>query len=124
IHSLALRAGGIHSLALRAGGIHSLALRAGGIHSLALRAGGIHSLALRAGCSSQLSGYWGSSSSRAGWATLSGRAVSIMTASSSVRVTDRLAVMVPGWGPWGMPRGWRVIEASATPRRLPNRPRT
>ena len=38
-----------------------------------------------------------------------------MTASSSVRVTSRLATMVPGCGPCGMPRGCSVNDASSTP---------
>src|SRR5262249_30020658 len=58
--------------------------------------------------SSQLSGYWGSSSSSACLVNFKGRTVSIITASSSVRVIDRLAAMVPGCGPWGIPRGCRV----------------
>ena len=40
------------------------------------------------------------------------------------RVIGRLATIVPGCGPCGMPRGCSVNDASSTPRRLPNRPRT
>ena len=54
----------------------------------------------------------------------SGWCVSTITASSSVRVTGRLATIVPGCGPCGMPRGCSVSDASSTPRRLPKRPRT
>ena len=53
-----------------------------------------------------------------------GLLLALLTASSSVAVTSRLATMVPGCGPCGMPRGWSVNDDSSTPRRLPNRPRT
>src|SRR5207253_5315225 len=43
-----------------------------------------------------------------------------MTASSSVRVAFLLAMIVPGCGPCGIPRGCNVIEAGSIPRREPN----
>src|SRR6266498_758031 len=67
--------------------------------------------------SSQLCGYFGSSS--ASDSSVSSRVcwVSNITASSSVRVAFLLAMIVPGCGPCGMPRGCNVIEPLSIPRR-------
>src|SRR6266571_3428070 len=59
--------------------------------------------------SSQLCGYFSSSNT---------------TASSSVRSAFLLAMIVPGCGPCGIPRGWSVIDAGSIPRRDPKFPRT
>ena len=45
-----------------------------------------------------------------GGSAASGRTVSTITASSSVERTSRLATIVPGCGPCGMPRGWSVND--------------
>src|SRR5439155_472565 len=71
------------------------------------------------GYSSQLCGYFSSSSATACSVSSSVCCVSNMTANSSVRVAFLLAMIVPGCGPCGMPRGCNVIEAGSMPRRDP-----
>src|ERR1700747_417224 len=67
--------------------------------------------------SSQLCGYFESSSATACSVSSSVCCVSNITASSSVRVAFLLAMIVPGCGPCGIPRGCNVIEAASIPRR-------
>src|SRR6266480_4310117 len=74
--------------------------------------------------SSQLCGYFSSSSATACSVSSSVCWVSNMTASSSVRSAFLLAMIVPGWGPCGIPRGCKVIEPLSIPRREPKLPRT
>src|SRR4029077_5331444 len=74
--------------------------------------------------SSQLNGYFSSSSATAASVNSSVCCVSNITASSSVRVAFLLAMIVPGCGPTGMPRGCSVIDAGSIPRRDPKLPRT
>ena len=67
--------------------------------------------------SSQLAGYFGSSRSRAAAVMKSGRKVSHITASSSVKVAPIAFSMVPGCGPCGMPWGWTEIDSISIPLR-------
>src|SRR5947207_7076566 len=60
--------------------------------------------------SSQLCGYFWSSSARESSVSSSVCCVSNITANSSVRVAFLLAMIVPGCGPCGIPRGCNVIE--------------
>ncbi len=72
----------------------------------------------------QLAGYFGSSRSRAALVGSSGRNVSHITASSCVCVAVRLASIVPGCGPCGIPCGWAVRLPISMPLRLPKFPST
>ena len=74
--------------------------------------------------SSQLNGYFSSSIATAASVNSSVCWVSNMTASSSVRVAFLLAMIVPGCGPCGIPRGCNVIEAGSIPRRDPKYPQS
>ena len=58
--------------------------------------------------------------SMACFATLSGRKLSIITASSSVYFAPMLASARPGCGPCGMPSGWCVMLPNSMPFRLMN----
>ena len=68
-------------------------------------------------CYTNESWYAGSSISRAASVVCSGKYVSHITASSSVRVLPIDFSYAPGCGPCGMPIGWCEIEPGATPRR-------